>query len=88
LTFDTLSLPVTFYAIVMIGMTAHKVNAWQSKLFLALSAFFGTEGFCLSAYLYDLGLHLRNSVHVLIDLLFGLFYHFILLLQAFKEVRP
>jgi hypothetical protein len=86
LAFDTLPLALTLDAIIMIGVAAHKVNGWQCELLLALSALLGAECLGLSAYLDDLRLHLRDGLHVLVDLLLGLLDDLILLFYALEEV--
>lgn len=77
---------ITVNALVMIGVTTHKVNGWKAQLVVAAVALFGVEVFGLSSQVSDFFALFADYLHVVLDLVLVLAENAVLDLETIEEV--
>lgn len=86
-TFDAVSLArVAVNALVVIGVSAHKVNGWKTQLVVAAIAFFRVEVFGTGSQVSDFFTLLTDYIHVVFDLAFVLSEDAVLNIETIKKV--
>ena len=75
-----------FNTLIMIGVSTHEVNGWQTECLAAAVTVFWVEVFCLGLQIFDLRSHVLDLFHVFLYLLIILSGNSILDFESVNQI--